>query len=137
MKLQVLVATVDNTDLSLYKKMNLDAPAIIANQCGQNGFDSDSNVTMLSTNTRGVGINRNLAISLSDADILLFSDDDMTYYESDLSGVLKAFEQIPDADVIVFSLDYTKDGEIFEKRRCTQKRLSPERPRQCAYTPAA
>lgn len=123
MKIQVLVAATGQKDLSLCEKMNLGCDTLIANQSDSWECIHIDNKRMITTATKGVGINRNLGIAFSDADILLFADDDITYYESDLKGVTDAFEELPDADVIVFSLDYTKNGEIFEKRRCKKKRL--------------
>lgn len=125
MDIQVLVATMGQTDLSLAEKMNVPCNAVIANQCGQWTMTRDEGnaVQMLSSDTRGVGINRNLALQLATADILLFADDDITYYDGALQGVLDAFEQLPDADMIFFGLDMTKNGEVFEKRRHKIKRL--------------
>ncbi|MBQ8606196.1 MAG: glycosyltransferase family 2 protein [Clostridia bacterium] len=123
MKLEVLTAAMNQCDHSLRERMNVDCDLIIANQCDKWEYTQSDKTRMLSTATRGVGVNRNLAIMLSDADILLFADDDVTYYDKELSGVLSAFKKRPDADVIVFSLDYTKNGEIIEKRRCKSKRL--------------
>lgn len=127
MELEVLVATVQQTDLSLMEKMNLRQNAVIANQCGRWDYTQvqteGKRVRMLSTDTKGVGINRNLALQLAEADILLFADDDMVYYDGALQGVLDAFRQNPDADVIFFCMDYTRDGEIFEQRRHKAKRL--------------
>jgi glycosyltransferase involved in cell wall biosynthesis len=117
MELEVLVATVGQKDLSLAKKMNIDCRAVIANQNGQWDFTQEGNVRMLSSQTVGVGINRNLALSLAEGDILLFADDDMQYYDGALAGVAEAFRQLPEADVIFFGLDMTRDGQVFDKRR--------------------
>lgn len=117
MKLEVLVATMGQSDCSLAEKMNITTGAVLANQCDRWEFTQQGDVRMLSTGTRGVGINRNLALQLSKADILLFADDDVSYYEGALEGVVKAFEQLPQADVIFFGLDMTRDGKVFDKRR--------------------
>jgi len=127
MQLQVLVATMNQKDLSLVQKMNLRQNAIIANQCGSWGMEErrieDYTVKMLSTDTVGVGVNRNLALQLAQADILLFADDDIVYYDSDLQPVIDAFRQLPDADVIFFAIDMTKNGQVFDRRRHPTKRL--------------
>ena len=126
MELEVLVATMQQTDLSLTEKMHLTQNAVIANQCGQWSYTESKNdrgtVRMLSSDTKGVGINRNLALQLAQGDILLFADDDVTYYDSDLQGVIDAFRQLPKADVIFFSLDYTRNGQIIDRRRHKTKR---------------
>lgn len=121
MKVEVLVAAMGQHDLSLYDRMNLHTDAVIANQCGAWGEISEerngARVRMLSSNTRGVGKNRNLALSVADGDILVFADDDMIYYDDLVEGVEAAFAAFPKADVIFFGLDYTKNGEVFDKRR--------------------
>ena len=121
MKLQVLVATIKQTDFSLVSAMNIQRDAIIANQCGKWKYEQAAmdnyRIQMISSDTKGVGINRNLALQLSEADILLFSDDDVSFYDGTLRGVEEAFKEIPDADVIFFGLDMTKNGEIFKRCR--------------------
>lgn len=125
MELEVLVATMGQEDCSLAEKMNIKTAAVIANQCGRWGYEEtdDGRVRMISTDTVGVGINRNLALQLSKADILLFADDDITYYDGTLRGVIDAFGQFPDADVIFFGIDMTRNGEVFDKRRNKVRRV--------------
>lgn len=125
MNLEVLVATMGQEDCSLAEKMNIQTAAVIANQCGRWDYQesADGKVRMISTGTRGVGINRNLALQLAKADILLFADDDLVYYDGALNGVVEAFQEFPDADVIFFGLDMTKNGEIYERRRHPKKRV--------------
>ena len=42
---------------------------------------------------------------------------DVTYYDGTLQGVINAFRELPDADVIFFGIDMTRNGEVFDKRR--------------------
>lgn len=127
MELEVLVATMGQRDFSLVEKMNLRQNTVIANQCGQWHLEEYreefGNIQMLSSATKGVGVNRNLALQAAKADILLFADDDVTYYDGTLQGVIDAFRELPDADVIFFAMDYTKDGQIIDRRRHKTKRL--------------
>ncbi len=125
MDLEVLVATVGQADCSLAEKMNIETSAVIANQCGRWGYEENPSgrVRMLSTDTKGVGINRNLALQMAKGDILLFADDDVTYYDGTLQGVKDAFQQFPDADVIFFGIDMTREGKVFDKRRNKAGRL--------------
>ena len=120
MDLQVLVATMNQKDFSLIEKMNLRCDAVIANQADCNEFSEIKNksgtVKMITTDTRGVGLNRNIALLASEADILLFADDDMVYNDDMPEKVIKAFENNPDADVIIFSVDIVKNGKITERR---------------------
>lgn len=126
MELQVLVASMHQRDFSLIDKMNIRTDAIIANQTSANGFEEKNyefgSVTMISTQTRGVGLNRNIALLASKADILLFADDDIHYYDGELKGVKEAFRINPRADVILFSVDISRDGQIIERRYNKRKR---------------
>lgn len=108
MKIQVLVATMNQTDYSLIKKMNIKTDAIIGNQCDHNSveaFDADGNrIVYLNFRERGVGLNRNNALMRADGDICLFADDDMCYCDDYVETVTKAFEDQPNADVLIFNL---------------------------------
>lgn len=127
MELQVLIATMDRSDLSLPEQMNLRQNAVIANQCGRWGCETKEyegcTVHMVNSATKGVGHNRNLALQAAAAEILLFADDDIVYYDSDLQPVIEAFRALPDADVIFFAIDMTKNGQVFDRRRHKTKRL--------------
>jgi len=125
--MEVLVATMRQEDLSIVERMRLTKSAVIANQCDHWMYEEEQTehgqIAMISTKTKGVGINRNLALQLSSADILLFADDDITYYDGALQGVEDAFRELPDADVIFFGLDMTRQGVVFDARRNPIKRI--------------
>ena len=108
MKVQVLVATMHQTDHSLPARMGLQTDAIIANQCDLNNveeFDFQGHIMkMFSFAERGVGLNRNNALMRADGDICLFADDDMVYVDKYADIVRRSFEHLPDADVIFFNL---------------------------------
>lgn len=108
MKVEVLVATINQTNHSLVDKMNLNSDAIIANQCDRNEvehFEYNGNlISYLSFNERGVGLNRNNALMRSTADICIIADDDMKYVDNYKDIVIKTFEENPKADVIIFNL---------------------------------
>lgn len=127
MTFEVLVTTMGQQEIVQHEKMNLRCDTLIANQCDtwkmEQKQEPFGRVRMLSTATRGVGLNRNLGLAAAEGDIILFADDDIVYYDSDLRGVQDAFRQLPDADVIVFGLDMTKNGQVFDRRRHPVKRL--------------
>ena len=125
MKLQVLVATMKQKNFSLLDKMNIRCDAVIANQADHNEIVSKDTAfgkaTMITTKTRGVGLNRNIALMASDADILLLADDDIVYNDDMPEMVIKAFEKNSDADVVIFSVDILKNGEITQRRNSCGK----------------
>ncbi len=108
MKVQVLVATMNQEDFSLLEKLNIHSDVIVGNQCNKNeviDFIYKGNaVKWLSFNERGVGLNRNNALMRANADICLISDDDMVYVDDYVKIVKDAFERYPKADVLVFNL---------------------------------
>lgn len=116
MRIQVLIATMKQQDHSLLKKMNIQTDAIVGNQCDRNEVDhfkyQGHDIAWYSFAERGVGLNRNNTLMRADADIGLFADDDMVYVESYPEIVKKAFEELPDADIIVFDLKYPHGGRL-------------------------
>ena len=126
-KMQVLVATMHQNDVSLAEKMNIRSSAVIANQADREEIVSCEtefgNIKMITTATRGVGLNRNIALMAADAEILLFSDDDVVYNDDVAENVTAAFETLPQADAIVFGMDIVKNGKITERRHLKRGRL--------------
>lgn len=127
MTLEVLVATMQQNDFSLVKKMNIVSNAIIANQGTKNetnikNFEGYS-VKMISTTTRGVGINRNIAFFASNSDIILFTDDDFIFFDGYEEAIIRAFEVNPMADIIVFDRDITKSGKVIATGNYKDKRV--------------
>ncbi len=126
-ELQVLVATMNQSDFSLVDKMNIRCDTVIANQSNEDYIKiketEHGKIKMITTVTKGVGLNRNLALLAADTEIVLFADDDVTYYDGTLQGVKDAFKQLPDADVIIFGVDIIKNNVITEKRHLPIKRL--------------
>lgn len=118
--LEVLVAAMNQNDFSLVEKMNMTANAVIANQCSNVSFEkryiSENRILMISTDTRGVGKNRNLCLLFSSADILLFADQDVVYVDNMPDIVCKAFNENKNADVILFGFHLSKGGKVYETR---------------------
>ena len=121
--LQVLVATMNHQDTSLARKMNVTCDAIIANQADRNEVVDDGAVRMITTDTKGVGLNRNIALLAATADIVLFADDDVVYYNGMEKAVIQAFQDQPNADVIIFGMDITRGAIITERRHLNNRRL--------------
>lgn len=108
MKIQVLVATMNQTDHSLIEKMNIRTEAIVGNQCDHNSVETfernNQTITYYNFAERGVGLNRNNTLMRATADVCLFADDDMVYEDNYTEIIEKAFSENPQADVLVFNL---------------------------------
>lgn len=127
MRIQVLVAAMNQTDHSLPEKMNLQTDAIIGNQCDRNEIEeiqfAGHQCVYLSFAERGVGLNRNNALMRADADVCLFADDDMIYVDGYNKIIEAAFQRHPDADILVFNLEESKDhgGHFVPQRKQIEK----------------
>lgn len=108
MKVQVLVATMNQNDYALLEKMNIRSNAIIGNQCNDNSITDfiwkGHKIKYLNFAEIGVGLNRNNALMRANGDYCLFADDDMVYEDDYVEKVCNAFNKIKDADIIVFNL---------------------------------
>ncbi len=126
-KIEILCATMHQSDFGKCREMNISLDVLFANQTDRFGYETcefdGHTVKMVSTPTRGVGKNRNIAITHSTGDILLFADDDMLYADDLESIVSGAFSELPRADVILFGTNYAKDGKIYKTRLPKTERL--------------
>ncbi len=106
---EILCVTMKQKDFSKIEEMNIHSNVVFANQSDVTSYkEFDNNgkyAKMITTNTRGVGKNRNIAFMYSDADICLLADDDMYYYDGLEEKVVGEFESHPDADIIIFNVD--------------------------------
>lgn len=122
MKIQVLVAAMNQNDHSLVEKMNISTDAIIGNQCDYNSvecFEHNGNrIQYLNFNERGVGLNRNNALMRADGDILVFADDDMVYEQNYSDTIKRAFEINEKADVIIFNLREANPSRYVIQKVC-------------------
>ena len=108
-KFEILCVTMHQHDFSKLAEMNIHSDVVFANQSDYTAYEElefdGHKAKMISTQTRGVGINRNLALTYASADICLFADDDVVYRDDVEAIVTSEFDAHPDADVFIFHLD--------------------------------
>lgn len=125
---EILCVTMHQSDFSKIREMNIHSNVVFANQCDHTSYeelDFDGHTAkMISTNTRGVGINRNLTLMYATADICLFADDDVTYRDEMEDLVLQEFEEHPDADVFIFHLEAI-DSERKQQKYAKTRKCGP------------
>jgi len=117
MKLQLLVAAVNQTAEDLPKQMNIGSDAIIVNQTDHyeyREFDYNGHqVRFYSVAERGVGLSRNHSLLRAQADISLFADEDIAYVDDYEAMVLDAFEKNPQADMLLFNVQAVPGRETY------------------------
>lgn len=122
---EILCATMHQKDFSKIKEMNIRSNVVFANQADVTAYDEHEfdghKAKMITTDTRGVGTNRNLALLYASADICLFADDDVVYCDDMENRVLAEFAAHPDADVIIFHFDTDSKARQQKKYSKTKK----------------
>ncbi len=105
---QILCTTMFQKDFSFIHKMNIQSDVIITNQSDETFIEEQiingHVMKMITTDTRGVGINRNIGMIYASSDICLLADDDMVYRDDYEIRILNEFEKNPKADVIIFNI---------------------------------
>lgn len=126
-RVEVVCVTMGQKDLTIADKMHITGDAVFGNQADgcrkETQSDDGRTLRMITTDTRGVGVNRNIALLHATGDILLFADDDICYADGYADGVRRAYAQHPDADMILFSLDITQGGRVIRRIKNRDGRL--------------
>ena len=127
MKLETLVSCVDKDPEALAASMGLEGDAVIVNQCDRDGalvIEKDgSRIRIFECNERGVGKSRNKAMDEAEAGIILFSDEDIVYDKGYSRKILRCFEKLPMADILLFNLDVNEKRRTYHTERA--KRVTP------------
>ena len=88
--------------------MNLQADTILINQCNENRYEEwtqdGHQIRCYHLAERGVGLSRNNALLRADADLCLFSDEDIVYDDGAVERIIEGFEQHPEADMLLFNV---------------------------------
>lgn len=117
MKLQVLVAAVNQDTDALAEKMNLETEAVIVNQCEgfacQEYLHKGRRIRCFSMAERGVGLSRNTALLHAEGDICLFSDEDIVLEKGYQDIIRSAYERYPDADMILFNVRVSPERRTY------------------------
>lgn len=114
-RVEVLVTTMHQSDFSKFLQMNLQTDAVIANQTDKNEYAeleiNGCTVKLVSTNTIGTSRNRNIAMAHAnqEAEILVFSDDDLVFNDGYEQTIIEEFEKYPEAEAIKFNLHDLSD----------------------------
>ncbi|WP_130836249.1 glycosyltransferase [Lachnoclostridium sp. Marseille-P6806] len=121
MRIQVLVAAVEENVVMLSEHMNLSTEAIICNQCREYSYQEyvhrGRKVRAFSFAERGVGLNRNNALMRADTELCAFADEDIVYDDDYEEKILREFERNPQADVLMFNVQATEHRRTYENIR--------------------
>lgn len=106
MKLDILMSCMHQADHALVAASGITGSAVVINQCDrEETLECDGGrVRFVCTTQRGLTKSRNMAIAHSDADVCLLCDDDEVFVPGYEEKILRAYESLPQADVIIFRM---------------------------------
>lgn len=116
MSLQVLIATMNQTDEHFYEKIFVHQgdklSGLIINQITEMGmriYETKMpletnlwNISWINTTDKGLSLSRNAALSNAVADIGVIADDDVTYIKGFQKKILHYHEKYDDYDILIF-----------------------------------
>lgn len=108
-KVELLMSVMHQIDFSLLKQSKMFGNVLVINQCGKDAYREEQNDEykwrMISNTERGLSKSRNLAIDNAQGEICKLCDDDETLVDNYQEIIIRAYEELPDADVIIFNLN--------------------------------
>lgn len=108
MTLEILLSCMHQKDFSLIEKSQITGNAVVINQCDCDAYEeqltSNGLARMFSTTQRGLTKSRNMAIEKANSDICLLCDDDEVFVPEYENRIIKAYQKLPEADVIIFKM---------------------------------
>lgn len=109
MKLEILLSCMNEKNFDFLDKFKLESDILIVNQCDENGYMEERRnghlCRMLKTTRRGLSQSRNELLNNMIGDIGILCDDDVIYYKNYNNIILKAFNEIKEADIIIFDIE--------------------------------
>ncbi|OUQ14427.1 hypothetical protein B5E87_02795 [Massilimicrobiota sp. An142] len=118
--IEVLLSTMNQNNLSFLDEINANTNILVINQTDKEDYleiqKNNKTVRMISCSDRGISKSRNLAIKNSIGDICVLCDDDVRYVDEFEAIVKEAFNNLPNADLIVFNISQMNSRYSTEKQ---------------------
>lgn len=108
LKLEILLSCMFSDGFELVKRSGIKTDVLVVDQCDEENVLSrkieNATVRVFLTKDRGLTKSRNFALEHSDGDICLLCDDDEKFKKGYDRKIIRAYERIKDADVIIFDM---------------------------------
>lgn len=115
MRFEILLSCMNLRDEDIIERSRINSDTLIVNQCDRDGYReydrSGRRIRIFSVNDTGLTKSRNFAIRNSTADICLLCDDDEIFVNNYENGIIEAYKDIPEADVIIFDIGNRPTGQ--------------------------
>lgn len=111
----ILLSCMNETE-EIIKRSNIKSNCVIVNQCNIEtkkllNLNDSKKCCWINSKERGLSKSRNMAIKNSNDSICLLADDDEFFDENCEEKILKAYKEVPKADILVFNL-YDKKTKL-------------------------
>lgn len=142
LSIQVLISCMNQKDHSIINQINPSSDVIIVNQCDNDSvitwneyrYDKQIKIIWINSSTKGLSKSRNIAISHSTADIILFCDDDEILESDYVNKISESFKNSSE-DIIAFKLilphkicfDKTKRINLFNAGKISSVQIALKR----------
>ena len=128
MKLEVLMSCMNQNNFDLTEKMNLTTDILIINQTNENSYNerivNGNKQRMISNTQRGLSKSRNELLLNMNGDIGILCDDDVIYEKDYEKTILRAFEELKDADIIAFNINRV-NSKVSHRKPMTKIKKAP------------
>ena len=120
MALEVLLACMNQNDLSIITRSNIQSDAVVVNQCSINKHETllaldNKRISIYYTTERGLSRSRNFAISNATNDICLLCDDDEVLDDNYVTIIINAFKRYPQVDIITFNV-HSPRNKVYSRK---------------------
>lgn len=128
MKLEVLMSCMNQNNFNLTENMNLTTDILIINQTNENKYAerivNGNKQRMISNTQRGLSKSRNELLLNMNGDIGILCDDDVIYEKDYEKTILKAFEELKDADIIAFNINRV-NSKVSHRKSVSEIKKAP------------
>ena len=105
---EILLSCLNSNVKEIVKNSQFESDVLVVNQCDKDScgvfMEKYGRITVYDVNDRGLTKSRNFAIEHSEADICLLCDDDEKFRKGYKKKIIRAYEKIKEADVIIFNI---------------------------------
>ena len=124
MILEVLISCMNQKNMDLIKRSNIQIDVVVINQCSINKrykysfsdrFGNECRAFVIHTSERGLSNSRNMAIFNAKGDICLLCDDDEVLVDNYVDIIIRAFNDYPDIDIFAFIVN-APHKQLYSKR---------------------
>lgn len=114
MTLEILLSCMHQQGDELVQSSRITGDVVVVNQCDREEYaeytTDNGRARIFSTTHRGLTKSRNMAIDKSQADICLICDDDEQFVPDYEKAIVRAYEALPKADIIIFKMVGRESG---------------------------